>query len=577
MCVLVLYSEFLVNQFPGKGVKTMASTHLPYTLQTRLGMVTDNGLPIQRLHHPGATRQVTKTLDEALPSAALAKIPYVKQPWHRHRSSANVTSPGQILRFQDFVEADWNAPQYRAVADTAAALLRAGATITQGHLNAEGEDASRFLDNVEALRNPKMDIHRLMTAIKARGRLDLEQAAGAVVAAFVNAGRMDDACVLVGELAGVLAVGDMAIGEWEMAGTVRQTMASGRAESLSNLSHRVCLSTRIEGAEDVSWEKRSKQNVEFPSAARDIVAMLLRVRRVAPRDRCLHIPAWLFEEAGIEQPGHHARYNEWFKEEVAKHGNRRDTLQTELGCRHPTKAPEDDSIILSRNAFRAVQRRVHASLKFWEPPVELRQAIHAMEDRVLYDSDWIKEHLRETDDVAPVAHWFFTHQRRLQLKVVSDDEWTRFLEKGESGKLYQNNLSLKSTFEDQLAKIASRSYGGGLDVETTAEDTLALIDRVCLLMKSYVDIHGQGDKENLVFKKGVSGGNRGPVDEYNLLCNIMSALKKTAKEAGIENVPGPVYKFLAKDIMHWNDSWEDDAFAAGKAHGWEAWIQEREL
>jgi hypothetical protein len=40
-------------------------------------------------------------------------------------------------------------------------------------------------------------------------------------------------------------------------------------------------------------------------------------------------------------------------------------------------------------------------------------------------------------------------------------------------------------------------------------------------------------------------------------------------------MPGPVRKFLAKDIMAWNSSFSDDAFAGGRVPGWEAWLAQR--
>jgi hypothetical protein len=118
----------------------------------------------------------------------------------------------------------------------------------------------------------------------------------------------------------------------------------------------------------------------------------------------------------------------------------------------------------------------------------------------------------------------------------------------------------------------------GLSTAETLEDILALLDQTCLLMKRYVDVYAQGFKENLVFQKGKTGGSgRGTVDEYNLLCDILNQLKDRAKTEGINPIPGPVYKFLAKDIMHWNNAWEDDAFASGKVHGWELYLIERGL
>lgn len=47
-----------------------------------------------------------------------------------------------------------------------------------------------------------------------------------------------------------------------------------------------------------------------------------------------------------------------------------------------------------------------------------------------------------------------------------------------------------------------------------------------------------------------------------------------AKAEGVE-MPGPVIKFLAKDIMAWDQAFDDDAFAGGRVPGWETWLAER--
>ena len=84
-------------------------------------------------------------------------------------------------------------------------------------------------------------------------------------------------------------------------------------------------------------------------------------------------------------------------------------------------------------------------------------------------------------------------------------------------------------------------------------------------METYVKIYGKHDRNNLVFVRSVQGGSgRGAVDDYNLLCDIPNNLCRKAKEDGLE-MPGPVRKFLAKDIM----------FAGGKVSGWETWLAER--
>lgn len=94
-------------------------------------------------------------------------------------------------------------------------------------------------------------------------------------------------------------------------------------------------------------------------------------------------------------------------------------------------------------------------------------------------------------------------------------------------------------------------------------------------MKEYMDVFGKGKKENLVFVKGVSGGEgRGQsmrITCYVLYCGIP---RPGPKGYGVEDLPGPVYKFLAKDTLYHSSSREDDAFADNKVHGWEVWVVE---
>ena len=86
-------------------------------------------------------------------------------------------------------------------------------------------------------------------------------------------------------------------------------------------------------------------------------------------------------------------------------------------------------------------------------------------------------------------------------------------------------------------------------------------------MEAYVKVYGNGDRNNLSFVRGARGGSgRGAVDEYNLLCDILNTLCSKAKEQGLE-MPGPVRKFLAKDIMAWNQAFDADAFAGGRVAG----------
>lgn len=535
-------------------------------------MVQNNGLPTSQW----LDQQIPNTLP-ILENHSKVTLPKIgtssSAPNHSLRDRMQILTTNlewRITSFQDYVETDWSDGKHSAIRDTAAACLRAG-RLPNKKLITGGEQQykQRFIANVSACQSGKTDIHRLMTWMKNRNRLNLEQAAAAVVSAFVKHGRLDDAEVLVRELTGVLAVSYMGEG-WD-AGVSRNTLAKGAAEAFAHAAAKAHLWC----SRAVEW--RGELAADEPRNYREFVKLLLRVRSVRPntKDRCLYIPRWMYDEAGIEPTGGHAVHLNEYQAQLEKEDRLTDVLK---GYKWPENQAADDSIVLSKKMFRSLQRTVFRLYRFWDPIVRLRRAVRRLEDKVLYASAWIDQRLRETDDVAKVAFWFFAYQRRLQLKVVSDDQWTRFLAKGEGALLYQNSMRLKSTFETNLAKIA----GLELDSLTTTsggnDDTLRLIDETCLLMKEYVDIYGGGKKENLVFQKGVKGGKgRGTVDEYNMLCVILRDLKMRAKDEGIEDLPGPVYKFLAKDIMYWNESWDDDAFANGKVHGWEDWVVKRGL
>ena len=237
---------------------------------------------------------------------------------------------------------------------------------------------------------------------------------------------------------------------------------------------------------------------------------------------------------------------------------------------HPSAPRTLDSIAIPRKMFRAIQRRINAYFKFWVPDVRLHCAIDQLQDKVLYPTSALLSVADGTEDTMLVAHYFFAFQRRLQLKVVSDINWTRFLAKGEGKTVLQNSPTTMTLFEEDLSNFAGQS-----GVPIGEQDVTALIDKCCLLMEEYVQAFGDGKKENLTFKHGQSGGSgRGPVDQYNMLCDVLRKLRDEAKSKDLP-APGPVHKFLAKDIMSWNDSWADDAFANDKVPGWEIWLAER--
>ena len=136
--------------------------------------------------------------------------------------------------------------------------------------------------------------------------------------------------------------------------------------------------------------------------------------------------------------------------------------------------------------------------------------------------------------------------------------------------LYQNNPGILSTFEEKLSGLC-----GQTGIPVAEADIEHRIDQCCLLMEEYVSNYGNGDRNDLQFLPDMPGGSgRGDVDQYNLLCDILGKLRRAAFTAGLE-APGSAHKFLAKDIMVWNDSFADDAFACGKVPGWEVWLARR--
>ncbi|KAF2108572.1 hypothetical protein BDV96DRAFT_587448 [Lophiotrema nucula] len=502
----------------------MASIQLPHTLQTCVGMVLDNGLPRQRYHNASVAQLRD---DDALVLAQL--LP-------GSQSYTNTSS--------------YQAPDI--VTAVASEYLRdSDSRIVAG--DGYARDVQRYAANLSALR-AGTTIDDIKQYIRTRTRFDLEQAAAVVVSAFVNHDRVEDAVRLVGELGTLLATSCM----WVEPGVVHP-MSKGPATAIEKIGLRL-------------QQSAAKQRRDIPLATtlQDLVPLLLRVRRRKPTDRCLHIPQWMFDAAGIEPPTHFKT----FFEQVQEQGGMATHLK---GSINPTAPAPSDVIVLSRKHFIHIQRRIYRLFQFWKLDIALRRKIKDLEDKVLYAGNWIEAQVFQTEDVALLCHYLFYFQRCLQRKVVSDMGWSSFLAKGEGAKLYQNNLRLKSTFEDALLAIAE-SNEEGIIVAMGGDDTLGLIDECCLLMKEYVDIYGAGRTENLTFKPGEhSGSGRGPVDEYNLLCDILAQLRQQAKDEGITDVPGLVYKFLAKDIMRWNNAWGDDAFANGRKAGWEDWVIKRGL
>lgn len=426
--------------------------------------------------------------------------------------------------------------------EEAAEYLKSELGVVPAPYKPEEHDLLDWTGNIAACKR-HVTIEQLKTYMRMRTRFDLEQAAALVISAFITAGSVDDAVRLFGETHRILKTSSMWIDPEEPLHHTRV-----ESQGISNIALKLQVSA-------------VNQGIKIPSATTisELVPLLMRVRRRKPNDRCLIIPQWMFEEAQITPPPH---YQHVFK--TSDHEN------------SPLAPPDADSIPVSRHHFRTYQRKLFALYQFWKPEISLRARIKKMANDVLYGSSYLDSRVFDTDDVALLSCYFFSFQRRLQRKVVSTKDGDAFLERGEGGRLYQNNLSIKSTFEVVLQEMVDESSEGVI-VVMGADDTLDMIDRTCRLMREYVDVHGAGKAGNLTFNKGQIGGRgRGPVDEYNVLCDVLEYLRRQARDEGIVDVPGPTWKFLAKDIMSVDGRWGDDAFANGRKAGWEEWMERRE-
>ncbi|KAJ5814420.1 uncharacterized protein N7503_001170 [Penicillium pulvis] len=347
-------------------------------------------------------------------------------------------------------------------------------------------------------------------------RLDLEQAAAVVVSAMVTSGHMDYARELVKEMIGILTSSNMWIPE-------DSDFVSSEAETIA--LRNLCAKFPV-------WIAKAGTEIEPPQSLSDLIEILLQDRRYAPRDRCLHIPNWMFKQSGTQRP----EYMSEFHSTVSP---------SEISKAFPSFPPMDDVIALPRNTFRTLQRSIFRLFRFWRAEYRLQCDIQTLEGEAFFPTEWIDEHVLKADSIAYLGHWFFRCQRRLQKTVVSNVAWSRFLRKGEGKTIYQNNISLQSTFEKVLETFVER-FSGGRDDESlgTPEKVLKVVDQTCMLMKEYVSLFGAGKKDNLVYKLGKrGGGGRGPVDQYNMLCDILAKLKRKAQDMGILTFRGQYLSF----------------------------------
>ena len=499
-------------------MKVFASNKLTHTLQTYLGMITNGGAPQRRPYNYNPSYLAN---NEPIPFLGVKDLNQLSEPALAFLFSTCVLE----RRLPLFESTRWVV-----------------------------EDAKRFKANICACCDLEVDRELMKRKLRARERVDLEQAVAIVISAIRNdAGIANKAWIvraLVIELDRTLVTKScMWLERCQMnnAVSVEEGKFSGIVDLFRRMLRKQCI-----WADDLEIGSELNYVKDWAS----FLPLLLRVRRSSPRARCLFIPQWVFDAAGVSPPPELAV---WDQRGRVKPGH-------EPMC---TSKSDADDIVLGRKAFRGLQRRILRYHRFWDAATRLRKAISDLEADITYSSEFIKSNVLTSDDTLTVAHFFFAVQRRLQRKVVSDLNWTAFLEKGESGNILQNNPDIPTTFEQRLAEFSGQN---GVPITGSI---LPQIDQCCLLMEEYVSVYGNGDRNTLVFVPGSRGGSgRGAVDEYNSLCDILKTLCKAARDQGLV-YPGPVRKFLAKDIMAYNDSFDDDAFAKGRVPGWEVWLAQR--
>lgn len=302
---------------------------------------------------------------------------------------------------------------------------------------------------------------------------------------------------------------------------------------------------------------------------------LLKVRQ-KKKNTVLNIPNWVYVLADVDQ-------------KTFKH-----------------KEPVE-FINLSRHPFRVLQKWLTFGIgRALNDEKKYCRTAGYVEKRILglatvdIDGRIITDHVRpilETKDPLALAFSFSCLQRILQCKVVSNMSWTAFLKKGET--VWQNQPNKLNTFQLAILEmIQKRKDSSSTDhkalnhiqfVEEDSEEGKLLelgkvrqqIDDVCLMLEKYVELFGKGDYRNLV-----STGLYDSSGAYNSLCDSLQQLKlrycslkglrlKEAEASG--EVPGHVQRFLALDIMFWNDSHDDDAFAGGRVPGWATYLAQRRL
>ena len=153
----------------------MESVHLSHTLQAWVGMVLNNGLPPD----PASTSSRTSLL------------------------VAIVTPNLRFARISSFTDFTVYEPP-PAIVNTAIECLSQVCSLPPAYTDNHNPDLACCAANIDACRfGPSKD--HLKTYIRKRARLDLEQAAAAVVSSFLQDGRMSNGLRLAAQLGAILS------------------------------------------------------------------------------------------------------------------------------------------------------------------------------------------------------------------------------------------------------------------------------------------------------------------------------------------------------------------------------------
>lgn len=411
---------------------------------------------------------------------------------------------------------------------------------------------ARQLLNLQCCTDPQVTAAEIKHYISTDKRLDMEQAAAMAVSLIP-----EHTSALLPLLHQMITSACM----WREA---KDFDTSSTSPEAARAARRTAIATMLQR---LQWKEAE---VADPAS---LTRALMQIRRRRPKlgnTQRLRLPEELLDSNSLLPASQRASWQESYR-------NRAQAI-----------IPDADAKVVSKSIFHQLQCHLNRMLLDPSPTACLNRDIDQLDKLVNMGAGRL-EALLTTDDRLALAFSFIALQRRRQQKVVSDTAWTSFLKKGEGSSVLQNMPSTITSFEKALWDLAVARVDSEVDRKALTavctvpgeascfqKDICTQVDQVCLLMERYVLVHGQGSFELLRYVEGVSGGGgRGPVDKYNLLVDMLTSLKSRASQLGQPIDIGPCYKFLAKDIMTWNESFADDAFAPGQVPGWPNWLAQR--